>query len=112
MTPPTGHAPVAGIRGQGLWVAAMTRYKLGWATYAEGLPCLHPDDFEFSAGWCDAMYTLTEDGEFQESGEWLLRWHGNGWAVAYEPSWDDIIAENEHFAHAGAYYKDDEVMYD
>lgn len=77
----------------------MSRYQMGWAVCAEGLPCTNPHDVEFSAGWCDALYEMTENGELQESGDWFLRWD-DGWAVEYEPSPGDIMHENEVLAHA------------
>lgn len=44
----------------------MSKYQLGYAMCAEGLPCARPSDAEFSAGWCDALYTMTERGELHE----------------------------------------------
>lgn len=81
----------------------MSKYQLGFAMCAEGLPCARPDDAEFSAGWCDALYIMTEDGELQESRDWHLQWVDDTFAVAYEPSIDDIIHEGEAFAHAGEF---------
>ena len=72
---------------------------------AEGLPCARLDDAEFSAGWCDAIYVLTEDRELQESGDWHLQWVDGTFAVAYEPSHGDIQHESECFAHVGEFDK-------
>ena len=87
----------------------MSRYQLGWATCNEGLPCTHPHDAEFSSGWCDALYTLSEQGELEEDGAWVMHWNGVAWALHYEPGYGDIIHESECFAHVGDY--DDEVTY-